>query len=930
MKKNIFYFLATFVFSIITIAASAQSGRIIGVVYEKESRTPVEGATISVEKANKNAVSTTTGTFIIPDVANGVYNINVTHVSYQPTKITDVNVSATSTDTVFVLLEDKAGTNLNEVVVTTAARSKESFAALNIERKRSTIVVQKIGADEMATKGISNVGEGVSKVVGVAMSGNNSLFVRGLGDRYNIATLNGLPIPSTNPDEKLIPLDIFPSAIVQNIAVVKSYTSPYYGDFSGGTIDVVTKVTPSRPFFTIGVSAGMNSITTGKDFFVSKDQSFMQKMGFGKGERAFPANYRNVIADPNNINNFSFNTPWSPELTKAPIDYGFSLSGGKTFDLENNTRLGLIFSGRHKNEFRYSYGTSALYNANKNPSYLYETQNFLQGNNTTAMLGLNLLPGKNNNSYSWNTLFVNDASTNIYNGIGEDKDLGDVIFRRNTFIQNTLLSSQFSGKNRLSNEISEINWAAGYTKTLGAMPDRVTTGFNYGSNNTYAFINRSAGDRERYSYGLDDNEAVAKIEYMRRPKESVINNYKVGVDGKYKFRTFDVEAVAANINNIQNQSVDINNIDAVLTPNNIGTGSGEWSLLSAFNPTNNYEANLGIVAPYVDFNFNWNNKWTLQAGLRAEMFKQTTFYRRTSDAADIPYRESVLDGVSLLPGATLKYLINSKSNVLFAASRTMIRPLFVETAPFRLNAYAGTVETAGNPELKNSSVYNADLKYEFYPSNDQIMAVSLFGKYIQNPIERMQVASSEEFFSYINSEYAVVAGIEVEFYRNLASLFNSSSDVLDNMTVGINGSYMYTNIKIDPEKVRESTIYNISPTNTTRPLFGASPYLLNIDYTYKANWSENSFSTFAITYNVFGKRLFVAGAVGAGDVYEMPVNTLNAAINTQISKNWNVSLDFKNILNPTIEYNQEFSDEDLQYSSFKSGVDMSIGVSYTF
>lgn len=937
MKKRLFYILAIYLLSTITIVASAQNGRIIGVVYEKESRTPVAGATITVERINKNAVSTTTGIFIIPDVANGVYNINVNHVSYQPTKITDVNVSATSTDTVFVLLEDKAGTNLNEVVVTTAARSKESFAALNIERKASTIVVQKIGAQEMSTKGISNVGEGVNKIVGVSTVGNSDLFVRGLEDRYNNTTLNGLPIPSVNPDVKLIPLDIFPTGIVQNIAVVKSFTSPYYGDFSGGTIDIVTKVSPSRPFFKIGVSTGFNSITTGKDFLISANQSFMAKQGYGKGSRTLPAAMTAISGTRSEElpgQSVTFSTPWSPEQIKAPINYGLSLSGGNTYSLKNGGKLGLIATLSQKNNFSYRQGIAAFYNASKVARYKYETENFIQSNNTTGLLSFNYR--KNNyNNYTLTSLLVNDANTDLYNGIGNDDDLGPVYYKRNTLIQNTLISNQLTGTNRLKNDVSTLNWAVGYSKTLGAMPDRITNGFRGSGNGPYTFITAQSGaENQRYSYYLDDNEISGKVELKRDiKKESALKDYTIGVDGKYKHRTFDATVISANLNGLADMTVDINNVDAILTPSTMGEAgaSGKWAVRNEFNASNNYRANLKIAAPYLNMNWNWNDKWNLLAGVRVEAAQQVLYYKSARFGDADPFERKDINTVEVLPGATLKRLLNEKSNVLLAASRTITRPMFVETAPFRLNNAAATAETEGNPTLKNSSIYNLDLKYEHYPSTSELFAVSLFGKYIFDPIEKVQILNASTMFSFVNTGSAVLAGVEVELTRNLGNLFNTSSNVLNNMTLGFNGSYTYNQITVDRERIIEiSPDKPTAPTNTKRPLYGASPYLINLDYTYKADWSENSFTTFALAYNVFGKRLYVAGSQGAGDIYEMPVNMLNAAINTTIGKKFNIDFSFDNLLNPNIVFNQEFSDTNLEFSRFKKGITGSITIGYTF
>src|SRR5690606_6445929 len=208
--------------------------------------------------------------------------------------------------------------------------NRESEATLLGERQRASAVLQKVGSQELSRKGLGNVGEGVSKVVGVSKVGDQDIFVRGLGDRYNNATLNGLPIPSPNPDVKMISLDIFPSQIVNNIEVLKSFQSAYYGDFSGGNIDIVTKDFPDRSFLKLDFSMVANSQSTGKNFLGS-NRRFVDLLGFSRQNRAMPAAIKDLqVYDSYNEGNIDpgFQTPWVPKQYKAPVNSGIGISGG--------------------------------------------------------------------------------------------------------------------------------------------------------------------------------------------------------------------------------------------------------------------------------------------------------------------------------------------------------------------------------------------------------------------------------------------------------------------------------------------------------------------------------------------------------------------------------------------------------------------------
>lgn len=272
------------IFFCLSEALFAQNGKITGKVIDRENLETIIGGNIHLVETNTYATTNVDGLFEFKNIKPGAYKINVSYVGYESVTL-DAEVYADKD--VFLEISLVPESNQIEAVTITSKGNKRSEIGLLAERKNATMVVQKIGAQELDRKGVSNVSEGLSKVSGVSMVGNKTMFVRGLGDRYNNATLNGLPIPSTNPDVKVIPLDIFPTSIVENIAVVKSYSSQFYGDFSGGTVDVVTKSYPNEPFFKVGFTTGYNSITTGKHFMQSPDAN-RGFFGFDRQKRALP------------------------------------------------------------------------------------------------------------------------------------------------------------------------------------------------------------------------------------------------------------------------------------------------------------------------------------------------------------------------------------------------------------------------------------------------------------------------------------------------------------------------------------------------------------------------------------------------------------------------------------------------------------------
>lgn len=229
------------------VVAVAQAGDIKGVVIDKEMNEPLMGASVRIAGTRIGTTADINGNFHLRGLKKGTYTLEVSYVSFFPQKLT-LQVPAKGDVAVKVEMsaDDK---QLNEVTVT-ARKNLELERALLAERQNAVLSIENLGASEMSIKGISNVQEGVKKLTGISIAEAGQLIVRGLGDRYSSTTLNGLPIASPNPDNKLIPLDIFPSSAVQNITVSKVYEASAFADYSGAHVDISTKEGGTKDFST--------------------------------------------------------------------------------------------------------------------------------------------------------------------------------------------------------------------------------------------------------------------------------------------------------------------------------------------------------------------------------------------------------------------------------------------------------------------------------------------------------------------------------------------------------------------------------------------------------------------------------------------------------------------------------------------------------
>ena len=286
-----------------------------------------------------------------------------------------------------------------------------------------------------------------------------------------------------------------------------------------------------------------------------------------------------------------------------------------------------------------------------------------------------------------------------------------------------------------------------------------------------------------------------------------------------------------------------------------------------------------------------------------------------------------LDKLAFLPSLTMKYELTEKQNLRFGFSKTYTLPQFKERALF---VYEDVTEVkVGNPNLYASDNYNFDLKWEMFPKSEELISLTAFGKYIQNPINEVTIASSTNDISFINTgDYGYVAGAEVE-YRKL--LFNFDDTNSKKLSAGINASYLYSNQDLNTEKVIKETDYNVVFTNTKSSFTGASDLLLNDDISFFNEWNDkgsNLNTTLAYTY--FSDRLYAIGTNDRGDLVDKAFGSLDFIAKSKLNKKIGIDFVLKNLLDPRIDRVQANSSGDVNVLSYKKGLSFSLNLNYQF
>ena len=298
---------------------------------------------MQVSGTAQGAVADLDGNYTL-ELKNGTYTLTVRYIGYKDMTMNAVEIKG---ETVLNFDMEPDTQTLGEVQVT-AKKNLEGERALQMERQKATLAIENLGSKEMSLKGIGNVEEGVKKITGISVADAGQLIVRGLGDRYSTTTLNGLPIASPNPDNKLIPLDLFPSSTVQNITVSKVYNAEAFADYSGAHIDINTKENITEDFFNIGFNTGGKFNTLGKDSYrMNRNGSLFRTSGVDQAALNMPLSEFDNYVKTRNI----FDTSFAVKKKSSLPDFSGNLGFGKNIGIGSQT-LSILASASAGNSFQ--------------------------------------------------------------------------------------------------------------------------------------------------------------------------------------------------------------------------------------------------------------------------------------------------------------------------------------------------------------------------------------------------------------------------------------------------------------------------------------------------------------------------------------------------------------------------------------------------
>ncbi len=894
MLKKTFLLL---LFIVGAMVCRAESIKVSGVVKDKSSKEPLVGAMVVNESSGAGSITDDKGEFEL-NLSVGKHKLSISYLSYK-TLVIDVEVTATMGVLSIELEADDM--EMDEVLVV-GKKNLDNEVALIRERGLSSVSIENLGVKEMSMKGISNVQEGVKKMTGISVASAGQIIVRGLGDRYSITTLNGLPIASLNPDNKLIPLDIFPSATVKNVTVSKVYDVTSFADYSGAHIDIGTKEQGSEKHFSFGISAGGMLNTVGRDFYTMDNVSMfsMSKLhpdatsgdylafnNLVKSTDIFDTNFdvTKSTALPDLSGNIAYGNSYNIGAQRLDVLATASISSGNETILGMEERklndLGVATDEYFSDEFKSEVEIAAL-----------------------GSVGMTL---RDNDYIGYNIFYARNASNTYMERRGHDFEYDNLLGINNVSHIYSMLNQQLTGKHRFGTKLS-LNWAASYGITSSDEPDRRAVLYTEHPTETRFFVTNDP--TQRFFGSLDENEvdALVDVAYMLKGESKI----KIGFAFKDKMREYRSKHFLYNLFPIRNSV-----ITDYYTPSEfINSGSisdGTITIDRMMKNRNQYDAKATVLAGFIAADLNVTDNMLVNIGVRVEDSRTTVDYHDFNDVKQV----KELNTFDFFPAMNIKYNLTNENLLRLSASRTVTRPSFIEMTPFEYQESYGSAKIIGYADLENGYNYNFDLRYEALSNDGDMLSLSGYYKLLKNPIERVQTIQGEDgvVHTFRNAEEGSAMGVEVEFRKKF---FNA-------LTLSLNGSYMYTDVSLSDSG---STVY----TNKSRALQGASPYLFNADITYGLKFHNDNELHFAMLYNLQGPRIHSVGLNNFGDVMQHAVHYLNFVATYKVNKKYDIKFELNNLANQEFVFDQELpgGGEPIVVEKYRPGIGASIGISFKF
>jgi outer membrane receptor protein involved in Fe transport len=871
---------------------------------------------ISIDgQRDQNMLSDLDGRFQFT-VSPGKYQMKFSAESYLDTTLADVEVKAgevTEASTVMTLKTAVTTVNVVEKVGAVAASSE----AMLTERKLASVVSDSISTEEIRRSVASDAAAAVQKVTGVSVVDSGYVYVRGLGERYSSTMLNSAMIPTTEPEKRVVPLDLFPANLIDNIKIIKSYTPDLPGEFSGGLVQMRTVEFPTERMFRVTANMGYNTRTT-FDRFLTYPGGGRDAFGFDDGTRALPAALpgdKRLFPGSFTPQQFQeFGRSFANNWEASPIDsmrpqQSYSMVGGGTFG-----RIGLVGALTFSNKPIFQNEIQRYIRQEGTRPIIFTNYEDFQSYNETARLGgvLNLAFKLNPaHKLIWRNTVTHDTDKEARQFSGYDGSADTFLkSERLRWVERGLVSTSLEGDHALpSLKNSLLKWQLTYSKSNRDEPDlrEVIRGRLPNGGFIYAGLSSSG---QRFFNSLDDRIYEPQVEFSTPfYRGSITGMVRTGFRATLRERDFQ----ARRFRFIPQRSTTL----PLMAPSNQLFASENirpdgFQLVEFTRATDRYDASMDVYAGYTMLELGIGSRWRFIGGVRVEDAEilVNSLDPLVPNSQGTQARLANRDPVG---GINAIYALTARQNLRFSYSHTVSRPDFRELSPFDFNNVYGGFVAQGNPNLVRATVNNWDVRWEWFLGGNQLLAASFFTKDFINPIEVTILPANDLRQTFVNAKGAINRGFELETRTGLGRI----APALRDLAVQGNFTFVDSNIRIREE---DSTLL----TSQNRPLLGQSRFVFNaITEWAKPRWR----SLFRFDANFVSRRLSDVGTFGLPDIYQEGNTFLDFSYQYSVTEKggWTLKFTGENLADNHYRWRQG----DILQRSYRIGRTFSIGMGVT-
>ena len=870
--------LAVFIFSSSIVFAGTLKGKLT----EAASGEPALGVVVMLEGTGFQDVSGLDGSFTIRNVKKGTYKLIVRHISYAIVQ-KEFSISEDEVVNFEMALETAEDLKLNEISVVGKRDGAADQTARSMERNADQVMNIVSGKTIQISPDLT-VANVIQRVSGVTLERNSNgdgqhAILRGMDKRYNYTLVNGVKIPSPDNKYRYVPLDIFPSDLLDRLEVYKALTPSMEGDAVGGAVNMVMKDAPDRFTFSANISSGYNELFMQRDFMSYDFKNIQSKSPYERNGNQYNA------------------TP--ADFSKAAIDYhskkpmpnllGSVAIGNRYL----NGKLGVLLAGSYQNTYR---GSNSLF-------FDSETVDTLRGETLTKMnerqyseqqtrYGLHSKIDYRFNArhkiqfynafMNLTNVQVRDVKSTQLTIGGYDPVLGNATLgysTRSRLTRQQIFNSTLQGKHQLTEKLG-LQWSAVYSKATNEVPDNVTVPL-LGIRKNFLDTKTTVGDASRrWEHNSDrDISAYLNLTYVQ-PLGDMQLEYMAGGLFRDKVRT----------NFYNNYQLRPSNPFAQFGSDFTVYSQIQWTIQNprgAVATALNYDASEQIRAGYVQVKAESENLEVL-GGVRIEATDQG-YSMLFPIGEDRPVGSQVY--TDFLPSLHFKYKTKENTNLRASYFRSVNRPGFFEIVPYRI--VQEEYQERGNADLRRAIADNIDLRYEIFPNSSDQFMVGLFYKHIKDPIEytlqRDVLRGQDIYYAPGNFGNANNYGIEIDYIRYFKMF-------------GVKANYTYTHSQITTPKSKrirnESGDLETINVDQSRPLYGQSAHVANLSLLYK-NTKQGMDAQLAAGYT--GDRINTVSQFLDNDLWQKGFVQMDASVEKTFSNGLGIFVKANNLLNTPLE-----------------------------